>query len=168
VRDRVRRGASGRARTAAGAGADRDRRPRCRGRVHEPLAAARTALAIHRETYTRPRSYAAWLAFNPLDLALFLGVPLACVLAARLARDRARGPFGRMRAALVAGVAALFLSGAVRGEVGRIAIPLMPALLVAAVGPRADERQVAPAEAALAGALLLALTAAIAARWAVA
>jgi hypothetical protein len=72
-----------------------------------------------------------------------------------------------MRAALAAGVAALFLSGAVRGEVGRIAIPLMPALLVGAMAPAGDEA-VDPAEAVLAGALLLALTAAIAARWAVA
>ena len=135
---------------------------------HEPLAAARTALAIHRETYTRPRSYATWLAFNPLDLALFLGMPLAVVLVARLVRGGAQGPFGRMRGVLAAGIATLFLSGTVRGEVGRIAIPLMPALLVAAMGPVADDSQVDATEAALGGALLLVLTAAIAARWAVA
>jgi hypothetical protein len=136
---------------------------------HEPIAAARTALAIHRETYTRPRSYVTWLAFNPLDLALFLGVPLAALLAARLARAGATGAFGRFRAVLAAGVAGLFLSGAVRGEVGRIALPLMPALLLAAMAPAGDSSDGPDAaEAARAGVLLLALTAAIAVRWAVA
>ena len=136
---------------------------------HEPIAAARTALAIHREAYTHPRSYATWLAFNPLDLALFLGVPLAVVLIARLARAGSTGAFGRFRAVLAAGIAGLFLSGAVRGEVGRIAIPLMPALLLAAMAPAGDTTEGPDAaEAALAGALILLLTAAIAARWAVA
>ena len=141
---------------------------------HEPVTAARTALAIHRETYTRPRSYATWLVFNPLDLALFLGVPLAAVFVARLARAGAAGPFGRFRAVLAAGIAGLFLSGGVRGEVGRIAVPLMPALLLAAMapvghgpgGPAPDGP--AAAESALAALLLLLLTAAIAVRWAVA
>jgi hypothetical protein len=137
---------------------------------HEPLAAARTALAIHRETYTRPRSYALWLAFNPLDLALFAGVPIVVAGAARLARARApRGPFDRMRAALLAGIGLLFLSGAVRGEVGRIAAPLMPSLLVAALGPRgSDAAGPSAAEATLAGALLLLATLALAACWSVA
>ena len=77
----LRRGCAGRDR--GGRGRDRDRegrgawrrrdrrrrggdRPRAAdGMGHEPIAAARTALAIHRETYTLPRSYATWLAFNP-------------------------------------------------------------------------------------------------------
>ena len=139
---------------------------------HEPIAAARTALAIHREAYTQPRSYATWLLFNPLDLAIFAGLPVVIVGLIRLARPApARGPFDRMRAALAAGLALLLLSGAVRGEIGRIAIPLMPALLVAALGPRGDP-SVDPGptagEAALAAVLLAALTAAIAARWSIA
>ena len=91
---------------------------------HEPIAAARTALAIHREAFTQPRSYATWLLFNPLDLAIFAGVPVIVVGLLRLARPAAaRGPFDRMRAALAAGLALLLLSGTVRGEIGRIAIP---------------------------------------------
>ena len=39
----------------------------------------------------------------------------------------------RFQAAAVLGVAALVLSGTVRGEAGRILIPVMPVLLVAAV-----------------------------------
>ena len=88
---------------------------------HDPIAAARTALAIHRETYTRPRSYALWLPFNLLDL----------VALRRPARGRcvrppvARSPRPRRRR----GLAVLLLSGATRGEVGRIWIPLMPFVL---------------------------------------
>jgi hypothetical protein len=139
---------------------------------HEPIAAARTALAIHREAFTEPRSYTTWLVFNPLDLAIFAGLPVVLVGLVRLARPApARGPFDRMRAALAAGLALLLISGTVRGEIGRIAIPLMPALLVASLGPpgdpAADPRPTA-GEAALAAVLLAALTTAIAARWAVA
>jgi hypothetical protein len=44
---------------------------------HQPVRAMLTALSIHREMYTAPRSYTLWLLFNPLDLAIFLGVPVA-------------------------------------------------------------------------------------------
>jgi hypothetical protein len=139
---------------------------------HEPIGAARTALAIHREAFTAPRSYATWLLFNPLDLAIFAGVPVIVVGLMRLARPApARGPFDRMRATLAAGLALLLLSGTVRGEIGRIAIPLMPALLVASLGPRGDpavDPGPTAGEAVLTAVLLAALTIAIAARWAVA
>ncbi len=144
---------------------------------HEPIAAARAALAIHREAYTQPRSYATWLLFNPLDLAIFAGIPVVVVGLIRLARPaRARGPglqspFDRMRATLAAGLTLLLLSGTVRGEIGRIAIPLMPALLVASLGPPGDpavDPGPTAGETALAAVLLAALTAAIASRWAVA
>lgn len=137
---------------------------------HDPWGAARAALAIHREVYTAPRSYALWLLFNPLDLALFAGVPVVVLGMARLARGGAGiGAFDRMARALAIGIALLVLSGAVRGEVGRIAIPLMPVMLVAALGGAGDggDRPTA-AEALLAGGLLLVLTLVIAARWAVA
>ena len=97
---------------------------------HHPLRSALTALRIHREAYTGPRSYALWLAFNPLDLALFLGVPVAVLLAVRLVEaartvrcaDMAAGD--RFSLAALAGLALLALSGTVRGEVGRIWIPV--------------------------------------------
>jgi len=106
---------------------------------HRPLASALTALSIHREQFTVRRSYLAWLAFDPVDLFWFLGPPLALLVAAAGARAVFRSAGGgetaldRFRAATVLGVAALFLSGTVRGEAGRILIPIMPMLLVAAV-----------------------------------
>jgi hypothetical protein len=137
---------------------------------HEPVAAARSGLAIHRESYTAPRSYATWLLFNPIDLALFTGVPIAAVFTVRLLRI-GHGPFDRMRATLVAGITLLLLSGTVRGELGRIGIPLMPLLLLAAVAPNgepAGDPRPTGMETALGAILLAALTAAIGARWAVA
>jgi hypothetical protein len=60
-----------------------------------------------------------------------------------------------MRATLSAGLALLVLSGATRGEVGRIWIPIMPFLLVAAVAePRGEA--VAEAEPGAGEALALA------------
>ncbi len=103
---------------------------------HEPIAAARTALAFHRVTYTAPRSYALWLAFNPLDFALFLGAPLVAVAALRLGR-RPDGPLPRYRVAFVVALGALLLTGSVRGELGRIGVPLMALALPAALGDRA-------------------------------
>lgn len=133
---------------------------------HDPIAAARTALAIHREAYTAPRSYATWLLFNPLDLALFGGVPVAVVGLARLARSP--GAFDRLRVTVAAALVLLLVSGTVRGELGRIAIPLMPVLLLAALGRDGAAEALGREEAGLAAVLLAALTLAIAARWSVA
>jgi hypothetical protein len=131
---------------------------------HHPLASARAALEIHAQEYTRPRSYWLWLAFDPLDLAVFLGLPVAALGALRLVRTlvarlgRASSPspgaslaLDRLRLAVAAGVLLLLLSGATRGEVGRLWIPLMPLLLVASV----DTRD--PRETLLVGALLVPL-----------
>ena len=137
---------------------------------HEPVAAARAGLALHRETYTHPRSYATWLLFNPLDLVVFVGIPVAVVGIVRLLRI-GHGPFDRMRSVLAAGTVVLLLSGTVRGELGRIAIPLMPMLLLAALGPNGDpagDPRPTAAETALAAILLAGLTIVIAARWSVA
>jgi hypothetical protein len=113
---------------------------------HRPLATARTALAIHHEVFTAPRSYALWLLFNPVDLAVFLGMPVAFSWAwgaARSARARPKEAIDRMRVATAVGLALIVLAGVTRGEVGRIWIPLMPTLLVAALvrpnGPGRDE-----------------------------
>jgi hypothetical protein len=127
---------------------------------HEPLAAARTALAFHREAYTAPRSYALWLAWNPLDLALFLGAPLAAIGAARLAA-RPADAAARFRLAIALGVVALLLSGSVRGELGRIGVPLMALLLPAATG----DRPLTARDAALLAALLAGLTILVRVRW---
>jgi len=112
---------------------------------HRPLVSALTALSIHRQQFTVRRSYLAWLAFDPVDLFWFLGPPLALLVAAGGVRalfrpaGGAEAPMDRFRAAAVLGVAALFLSGTVRGEAGRILIPMMPMLLVAAVAGKGDD-----------------------------
>ena len=105
---------------------------------HRPLVSALTALSIHRQQFTARRSYLAWLAFDPVDLFWFLGPPLALLVVAAGVRAvfrpaSAETSVDRFRAATVLGVAALILSGIVRGEAGRILIPIMPMLLVAAV-----------------------------------
>jgi hypothetical protein len=109
---------------------------------HHPLRSARVALEMHRETFTAPRSYGLWLLFNPLDLVVFLGAPIAVLFAARVweaTKSRTPDACGPFALAAAAGLALLLVSGTVRGEVGRIWIPLMPLLLVPAadrVGPR--------------------------------
>jgi hypothetical protein len=139
---------------------------------HHPIASARTALAIHREVYTTPRSYALWLAFNPLDLAVFLGAPLAALGLVRLAsvREAAVDPGRRFALALAVALAALIASGITRGEVGRIWIPLMPLLLVAILAaPDGANQARDPAHrktvTLVLGALLAALCIAIRVSW---
>jgi hypothetical protein len=126
---------------------------------HHPLASLRAALAIHRETYTAPRSYALWLVFDLLDLAIFLGPPVAALLVVRMARSPMARP-------LALALAVLVLSGATRGEVGRIWIPLMPLLLVAAVTtPSGETKSPSRFEALGLGVLLIALDLTLRVRW---
>jgi len=120
---------------------------------HHPLDSARTALAIHREQFTARRSYPLWLFFDLVDLAVFLGVPVVL-----FGMWGSRTPF---RLAAAGGVLALVASGLIRGEMGRILIPLMPVLLVACVvsPPSATRPEGEPAAgAALVLAALLAVT----------
>lgn len=130
---------------------------------HEPFQAARTALAIHREMFTLPRRYAVWLLFNPLDCALFLGVPVATLALLRLGRSasacfsRRSSPMDRGRVVMGLLFLLLVASGTARGEVGRIWIPLMPVMLVmATLVPQTDGKAHGPVsgEALLLGALL--------------
>jgi hypothetical protein len=107
---------------------------------HHPVASMREALRIHREFFTEPRDYGVWLVFDPLDLAVFLGLPVAVSLvfaavrsARRLAARVRLQPDEAFRLAALAALLALLVSGQTRGEVGRIWIPIMPVLLVAAL-----------------------------------
>jgi hypothetical protein len=131
---------------------------------HEPIAAARTALAIHRETYTAVRSYALWLLFNPLDLAIFLGLPVAVLAVLRMADALRSGSSegDRFTAGLALGLVVLGLSGSTRGEVGRIWIPVMPLLLIAALTRSVDDGDSGPPRAEiLTLGLLLAVSCAV-------
>jgi hypothetical protein len=137
---------------------------------HDPIASARAALAIHREVYTAPRRYALWLLFNPLDLALFFGPPLAALGLLRLAHARTAtpGPRRRFGLTLAAGLGALIASGTTRGEVGRLWIPLMPLLLVAVLAPGQGPREDASDHRAgpiVLGVLLAALCLALRLSW---
>jgi hypothetical protein len=121
---------------------------------HHVVQAALTALRIHRDVYTTPRSYPLWLAFNLLDLALFAGLP-AVVLLALHARHVL------LARVVVAALLLLDLTGTVRGEAGRIWTPLLPFVLVAAFPPA-----ILSARAAVpAAALLLLLAVALRASW---
>jgi len=107
---------------------------------YHPIAVAREGLFAHRgvTTIEAARSYWAWLIMDPVELIVFAGLPLV-VAALWSWRGMARDPeSARLRAFLLAwlvAVALLDLSGAVRGEVGRIWLFLLwPAALAA--GPR--------------------------------
>ena len=138
---------------------------------HHPMRALWTALSIHREAFTAPRSFVLWVLFNPLDLALFLGVPVAVagllLLSGsihRATRGLALSALDRFRLATFAGVGLLVLLGVTRGEVGRIWIPLMPLLLIASLaGPTDPGRK----DALLHGTLLGTLTLLLGAYWVV-
>jgi hypothetical protein len=135
---------------------------------HDPIASARAALAIHREVYTTPRSYVLWLIFNPLDLTIFLGAPLAVLGLLRLVSIRRNGLGPRQRFGLTIAVAllGLVLSGITRGEVGRIWIPLMPLLLVSIVPPgEAEDDTPWSSNFVLLGSLLAGLCLAIRLSW---
>jgi hypothetical protein len=109
---------------------------------HDPFRSALTALAIHREQFTAGRAYGTWLLFNPWDVFVFLGPPVAAlgvwraVRALGPARDERPLRADAFRAALLVGLGVFLLTGVVRGEMGRIFVPLMPVLLAGAlVGP---------------------------------
>ena len=132
---------------------------------HRPLASLTTALAIHRDEFTRPRGYALWLFFNLVDLCVFLGVPVAVAWTLRTVRAATsprEEPADRLRLAAAFGVLVLLVSGQTRGEVGRIWLPLMPVLLVAAMARRDGPSR---AEVLTCGACLAALTVAMAVFW---
>ena len=134
-----------------------------------PLAALRTALAIHHEQYTRPASYALWLLFDPVD---FAGARRGADRGARRRgrrpcrpgrpAGRAAAPAGAFALVTLGALAALVVSGTARGEVGRLWIPLMPLVLASAAAALDDED---PRPAALVGALTAACTLALAAAW---
>jgi hypothetical protein len=96
---------------------------------HDVVGAARTALRIHRQDYTAPRSYLLWLPFNLLDTAIFLGLPVAALLVRRA------GEGGLPSRVVLGALLLLDVTGTVRGEAGRIWTPLLPFLLLGACPP---------------------------------
>jgi hypothetical protein len=130
---------------------------------HDVVASAAMALAIHAEQYTARRSYGLWLVYGPIDLALFLGVPVAAGLLARAAAGARRVgdwpalvPSVRLGTATSVALLLLFLGGFVRGEVGRLLVPLMPLALLGGVLRLDDAPGPEAREAVLAAVLLMA------------
>lgn len=105
---------------------------------YAPLNALKHALAYHSETITAARDRGTWLAFNLLDLAVFAGVPVIILGAAKLgqafasARRRSIATTDALIIAVFTGLLVIDLTGTVRGEVGRIWVPLMPFPLLCA------------------------------------
>lgn len=110
-----------------------------------PLDVIATGARLAFESTTGNRTYGAWLIGNPIDFAVFLGVPLILMLGVGCAawlRHRLQskagddGPAAVGAAALVAATGgtliALILSGIVRGEVGRLWLYFGPLLALIA------------------------------------
>ncbi len=137
---------------------------------HRPIDAFRASMEIHFGTFTLARSYSTWLLFGPWDFAIFVGLPIALLFAVRVGRaaaalaregaQRLRDPVLRGRLAFALALVALFLSGTLRGEVGRSGMPLMSLCLVAALLPSApansEDRRTSNGDPAARFALLLA------------
>ena len=135
---------------------------------HDPLASARAALALHTTEFTALRSYGTWLVFGPLDFAMFLGVPVAVAFAAHAwqgTRWATAAPPARFALATALVLAALFASGLVRGEVGRLFVPLLPLGLIAGVLRLDDEPGPDAGTAATFALLLVAVDAVLRLNW---
>ena len=76
-----------------------------------------------------PRSYFSWVAINPVELAIGLGLPVACWSSSGLLAPR-EAP--RVGLATLSVLVLLTLSGRSLSEIGRLWLPFMPALIVLA------------------------------------
>lgn len=87
------------------------------------------------ESTTGNRTYGVWLLGNPIDFVVFLGFPIAILLIYNLIK---RTPFPRsllpITIATLGALILLWLSGLVRGEVGRLWMYFGPLLVLIAVG----------------------------------
>jgi hypothetical protein len=92
----------------------------------------------HNAGFNVGRSYLPWVAYNPADFLLFLGVPTATLFLRELAvaiRRRSEDVPWRFTVALAATILILNFSGTNRGEVARLWMFLMP--MAAAVAAHA-------------------------------
>jgi len=100
-----------------------------------PLSVISTGSRLAFDSTTGSRSYGVWLLGNPIDLLVFLGFPIAFLLIYNLIR---RIPFPKsllpIAIAAFGTLILLWLSGIVRGEVGRLWMYFGPLLVLIAVG----------------------------------
>ncbi len=123
---------------------------------YDPWASFWTALSAHAQMAVATRSYATWLLANPYDFALFCGPAAAVLGAAGLVSRRAPVALRRGLWGGAALLALLWLSGSVRGEVGRIWLFAMPFVALAAASTMDSREPAAPASRTLVLVLVLA------------
>lgn len=125
-----------------------------------PLAVISTGSRLAFESTTGTRSYGLWLLGNLIDFAVFLGLPIVIVLFYNLIKHI---PFPKsllpIAVATFGTLLLLWLSGIVRGEVGRLWIYFGPLVVLIAIGWD-DERAAPQAPRTVFAALLIALVAA--------
>lgn len=106
-----------------------------------PLRVISSGSRLAFESTTGNRSYGVWLLGNPIDFLVFLGFPIAIVLLYNFIK---RVPFPQsllpITIATFGTLLLLWLSGIVRGEVGRLWIYFGPLLVLIAVGWQAMGR----------------------------
>lgn len=103
------------------------------------------------------RTYWPWLAYNPLDFMLFLGLPTAMFAVKAVVgavRRPAAGSAGQWLLALAITLAILHLSGTNRGEVARLWMFLMPLVGAGAAHALVNDRNDPARAVAVCGALL--------------
>jgi hypothetical protein len=100
-----------------------------------PLNVISTGSRLAFESTTGHRSYGGWLLGNPIDFLVFLGFPIAILLIYNLIK---RIPFPKsllpLALATCGTLIVLWLSGIVRGEVGRLWMYFGPLIVLIAVG----------------------------------
>jgi hypothetical protein len=100
-----------------------------------PLSVISTGSRLAFESTTGARSYGFWLLGNPIDFAVFLGFPIAILLLYNLIK---RVPFPKsllpIAVATFGTLISLWLSGMVRGEVGRLWMYFGPLVVLIAIG----------------------------------
>ena len=100
-----------------------------------PLSVISTGSRLAYESTTGNRTYGVWLLGNPIDFLVFLGFPIGILLIYNLVK---RTPFPRpllpIAGATLGALILLWLSGIVRGEVGRLWMYFGPLLVLIVVG----------------------------------
>jgi hypothetical protein len=100
-----------------------------------PLSVISTGSRLAFESTTGNRSYGLWLLGNPIDFLVFLGFPIVILLIYNLIK---RSPFPKsllpLASATFGTLLVVWLSGIVRGEVGRLWMYFGPLVVLIAIG----------------------------------
>jgi hypothetical protein len=125
------------------------------------IATMLRGLSAHR-AFTVSRSAAVWLRYNLLDFGMWLGPATVVAIAAALKRKGRGDVAWRLTLCACLGLLVSDLSGTARGEVGRLWMPFMPLMFVAAWTPGALPH---PRDGVVIGAAMMAYCFAIRFHW---